>query len=402
MTKGQAVLGTRGEHPVGFLDLLGDQVVDQHADVGVLAREDHLFLAADVAGRVQPGHQPLGRRFLVARGAVDLARGEEARDPLGLKRRVELRGGKVIVLDRVAGLEHRDVAQARHGAEHRELDVLGEAARHALDVPLIGVEPFGLQKDRVKVLVREAEDLVLDAGAVARADALDHAGEHRGAVEPGLDHLVGLGIGLREVAGHLRDRLLRRQEREVQAAILAGSECDLVEGDATAVDAGRGAGLEAAGREAHLNEAVGEGHGGSFAGASPRRAGEAGEELATQEGSGGQDGGAGFDRRAVGAAQEHAAVGRGLHAFDQGLVDGQVCLVGEHVLHGERVLLLVGLGAQGLDSGTLGRVEDLDLDGGAVGDPGHLASEGVDLTDQVALGGAADGGVARHRSDGLA
>ena len=38
----QAVLGARGEHAVRLGDLLGDQVVDQHAEVGLAAAERQL------------------------------------------------------------------------------------------------------------------------------------------------------------------------------------------------------------------------------------------------------------------------------------------------------------------------------------------------------------------------
>ena len=42
----QPVLGARGEHAVGLVDALGHQVVDQHADVGLVASQDKRRLAA--------------------------------------------------------------------------------------------------------------------------------------------------------------------------------------------------------------------------------------------------------------------------------------------------------------------------------------------------------------------
>ncbi|OPY91975.1 MAG: hypothetical protein A4E73_01609 [Syntrophaceae bacterium PtaU1.Bin231] len=68
-------------------------------------------------------------------------------------------------------------------------------------------------------------------------------------------------------------------------------------------------------------------------------------------------------------------------------------------LHGQAVELLVALDAGGLHGGALGGVEQAEVHGGAVGDPAHLAAQGVDLLDKLALGEAADRGVAGHERD---
>jgi hypothetical protein len=54
------------------------------------------------APRVDARENALRRRFLVAGGAVDLPGEEEARDGLGLQRRLERAGIEVVVFDRVA------------------------------------------------------------------------------------------------------------------------------------------------------------------------------------------------------------------------------------------------------------------------------------------------------------
>ena len=71
-------------------------------------------------------------------------------------------------------------------------------------------------------------------------------------------------------------------------------------------------------------------------------------------------------------------------------------LPGQDLLHGAGVGLAVGLGPGTPDRGAFAPVEEAVLDGRAVGDAGHLAAEGVDLADDLALGQAADGRVARH------
>ena len=69
-------------------------------------------------------------------------------------------------------------------------------------------QALGLQKNLVAFLVGKAVHLVFHAGAIARAHALDRAGEHRAAVKTATDDLVGAGIGMRNPARHLPRVLL--------------------------------------------------------------------------------------------------------------------------------------------------------------------------------------------------
>ena len=71
----------------------------------------------------------------------------------------------------------------------------------------------------------------------------------------------------------------------------------------------------------------------------------------------------------------------------------------EDFAHFYAVKLLVALGAGGPDGGAAGGVEQAELDADGVGDLAHDAAEGVDFADQMALGDAADGGVAAHLGD---
>ena len=68
-------------------------------------------------------------------------------------------------------------------------------------------------------------------------------------------------------------------------------------------------------------------------------------------------------------------------------------------LHRLAVELAVGLGARALHGGTLGAVEQPELDAGGVGDAAHQPVEGIDLAHEVALAEAADGRIAGHLAD---
>ena len=77
----------------------------------------------------------------------------------------------------------------------------------------------------------------------------------------------------------------------------------------------------------------------------------------------------------------------------------EVGLAFDGPLHGAAVAGAIALGARRADRRAARGVEDLELDRRAVGVAPHLPAERVDLTHQMALRGAADGGVARHLTD---
>ncbi len=81
------------------------------------------------------------------------------------------------------------------------------------------------------------------------------------------------------------------------------------------------------------------------------------------------------------------------------MLDAEVGLGLENLLHFDAVLLLVTLGAGRPDGGAARGVEQAELDADGVGDLGHDAAESVDLANDVSLGDAADGGVAGHLGD---
>ena len=71
----------------------------------------------------------------------------------------------------------------------------------------------------------------------------------------------------------------------------------------------------------------------------------------------------------------------------------------EHFAHFDAVELLVALGARAPDGGAARGVEQPELDADGVGHLAHDAAERVDFADQMALGHAADSGVAAHLRD---
>ena len=199
----QAELGARGEHAVGLVGSLGDEVVDEDAGVALAAVHGEGRLAFEPERGVDAGHDALAGGFFVAAGPVDLPGEVEALHALDAEGAVELGGVDGVVLDGVAGAQHFGLFEAGDGVDDLPLHLHGQRGGHAVDVDLVGVEAFGLEEELVLGLVRELDDFVFDGGAVARADALDAAGVHGRAVDVFADEAERLRRGEGNVATDL-------------------------------------------------------------------------------------------------------------------------------------------------------------------------------------------------------
>ena len=196
----EAEFGPRREHSVGFVGPLGDQVVDQDADIGVCAAEHERVAAAHGAGGVDAGQQSLAGGLLVPRRAVNLAGQVQARNSLGFQAGAQLGGIHRVVLDRVAGPNHLCPLQARHRCHHLFLDIDRHAGGHSVDVDLVRIEALRLQEYLMPPPIRELDDLVLDRGAVARPHALYLTAVERRPAQAVLQDLVGPLVGIGDVA----------------------------------------------------------------------------------------------------------------------------------------------------------------------------------------------------------
>ena len=283
------------------------------------------------------------------------------------------------------------------------LHILRQAAGGSLQIHLLGVLPAGLHKNGVTVLARKAHHLVLDGGAVARANALDHAAVERAALDVVQNDPVGLGVGIGDPALHLVVHGCVGQEAEgLQLAVrVAGLAFQLAEIDAAAVHPGRGAGLEPAQRQTGGLQAVGQGVGGVH----PVRAGGVPcithKNFAAQIRAGGNDHalGAVFPIQ-LGHDALHTAV-LGLDAHDLCLMDGKAGRQLKGVLHIFVVALAIGLHPQGVDGRSLALVQHPALQIGGVGGKAHHAAESIQFTYQRAFCRSADAGVAGHIADSI-
>ncbi len=88
--------------------------------------------------------------------------------------------------------------------------------------------------------------------------------------------------------------------------------------------------------------------------------------------------------------------------FDHLLAEREVLLAFDRELGQELISFLVALGSRAMHRGPFAAIEQAKLKRGRVGKQAHRAAQGIDLTDDLPLGHAADGWVAAHLPDGIA
>ena len=251
------------------------------------------------------------------------------------------------------------------------------------------------------VLVREADDLRFDGGTVARPDAGDRPAVERAAIQILADDPVRLLVR----PGQITDRAVFRRrpggEGEGDHGFVPRLELHPGEIHAPGVDAGRGPGLEAAQGQAERAQTVGE----SLSGVHAVRPGAlhlfAGDHRAVQIGPGCDHNGLhAVDRSKPRRHGADRPVPR-LHGDHHRLLEIQILLQFQDVLHILLVFPPVCLSAQGVDRRAFSAVEHPVLDAAGVCGPAHLPAEGIQLADQMPLSGPADGGVAGHIAHGV-
>ena len=348
---------------------------------------------------VEAGGEPLRAGLLVSGRAVDLAGEEEARQPLDLKRRIELAGVDMVVFDGVAGPQDFAAFEARDRADDLRLDVLGKRGGDAVRVDGRVVEAFRLEENLVAVALAEAHHLVLDRRAIARTAALDAARIHRRPAEVPADHLMGRVGRACDVAGDLAVRDARRERRERLGRVVAVLNVEAGIVDGASVEPWRRAGLQAAERKPGGFETARQAERRRLSGAARRDLALADMDQAAQEGAGRQHDRAGAEAAAVGRHDARCAAGLDDQIVDLAFDDFEIFGLGQRALDRRGVEPAVLLRAGAADRGSFAAIEQAKLDAAFVGAASHQPVERVDLADEMALAEPADRGVAGHRAD---
>ena len=295
-----------------------------------------------------------------------------------------------------------DLLQPGDGAEKGPLDVLRQGGAHALHIVFVAVCAAGLQKELVPGLFRKAHHLVFNRRTVAGPRPVDDAAEQRRTVEGGPDERVGLLVGIGEPAdGPVVHRGIP-VEGKARLLRVAGLGLHFGEVQTPAGDPGGRPRLEPAeGKPQRLK--AGRQVGGGIHPVWPDLPDHlAGEGLGPQISACGKDGG--FTVVPGAAHQLHAADGpcfvrQEPLAFSLRQLQPRAAL--QRPAHIGPVGQPVGLCPGRIDRGALAPVQHPKLQTNRVGGPGHFAAQRVDLPHQLALGGAADGGIAGHIAHGV-
>src|SRR5580700_9642598 len=289
------------------------------------------------------------------------------------------------------------VLETCDGTHELLLYIEGQARGYPVRIHLMGVEPLGLDKDLMRALIGEANHLVLNRWAIARTNPLNHSREHRGAVATRPDYVVCALVCLcYETINLLRVFISSPNERNDRWRLIARLRGHHRIVDGAAIQSRWSAGLQTAHAQRQLAQPRGETLRGWIAAAAARILIKPDVNTATEESAHGQhhrarrEGDTGDSDHAGNAA---ALDGEIRHLL---LKEGEVRLALERHANGAPVELPVRLRARGAHRRTLARVQGAKLDAGAIGAARHGAAERVDLTNQMTLADAADGGVAAH------
>ena len=203
LAQGQAIFAAAGHHAVGVHHALGDQIVHQRAQIAGMPRQNQFLLAKGISGGIQARQQALRSSFLIAAGAVELARAVKPGHDLAFQGGFQAGGVHTVILNGISRAHDLDIFKPNDAAIHGDLHILGQAAAQALQIHFLGVFAAGLHKDLMMVFFAKTHHLILNAGAIAGPHPLNHAAIQRAAVNVGANDLVRLRIGKGNVALHL-------------------------------------------------------------------------------------------------------------------------------------------------------------------------------------------------------
>ena len=307
---------------------------------------------------------------------------------------MKLGGGEVVVFHGVARTEHLGLLKPWDLAHGRQLDVFGKRGAESVDVDLAGVPPLRLHEHLVPVFVREAVNLVFDAGAVSGPKTADAPVEHGRAVEPFAKQVVHLGGGVGDVTRELLADGVGGEVGEPAGRLVARLFFHFRVVQGPAVHTRRCAGFHPAAFKPKLFQLFCDAKGGAFTGTSAPELFLTDVHQTVEEG----------------AVGEHHSLGADLHA-ELGLDPDATSLFGQEPHHAVLPEVEVGRGFQHLAPSlgeevavvlgswaphgrSFGLVQHAELDGAAVGHQTRVAAERVHFTHDLAFGDASHGGVA--------
>ena len=203
LTKQNAVLSTGSKHPIWLVDPLIDKVVDQNADIGLVAPKNKRILSRKPQNSIHPSYNALCRSFLVTCRTIYLPGQEEIVYNPGAQRVMQVLRIKVIVLDSIGRLEEDGILQPLDSMNGILLNFQRKRGRKTLKIILRRSPTLRFQEKLMRILIGKSTELVFDAGAVPRTLAMNTAGEKWRPVESRPKNLMHPLIGMKQITVHL-------------------------------------------------------------------------------------------------------------------------------------------------------------------------------------------------------
>ena len=344
-----------------------------------------------------PRDEPLSCRLFVAGRAVDLSGQKEPGQRLQFQGRGQLLRREVIVLDGVTGLGHGRVLEAGNPGQELALYLGRQRGRQPVYVELARLSTLRLEKDLVRLRVRELQDLVLDRGAVSRAPPGDGPAIHGRPLQVLGHHRLHLRPGADQPAGQVIDVSGPLPVREAAGVGVAILPLQAIEMDCPPVHARRCPGLEAIHLEAEFEQLLRERDHRGVAGSSGRDSRlEPDPNRAPQKGPRSQNHRVGLEHAPVSAF--HAR--RPPRSHDQPvyrpLVEIESRLFLEQPAHLARVEPAIALGPRRPHRRPLRPIQHAEVERGPVGRAPHEAPQGVHFPRDRALGHPSDRRITGH------
>ena len=131
---------------------------------------------------------------------VNAARAIQCKEPFILKRRVELGGVYAVVFYGIGATGHFCIFKPGNTVKHFKLHILRQRGGKALNIKLLCLKTHGLNEKLMPGLIGETYYFCLNTGAISGAYALNKSGVERTAVQICLYYLVGIFVGVGQMA----------------------------------------------------------------------------------------------------------------------------------------------------------------------------------------------------------
>ena len=169
LPKYKTALRPAREHAVRFISSFRDEIVDQHADVGVLPTEHERFLTTYGKRGVNPCHDPLCGSLFVSGCAVDLPGKVKSADSFRFKSMQEFARVYSIILDCVSVCEKHGMLKSWDGMNELLLYFSWQTVGESIWIDDCSCTVFRFQYDMMTRCMRKADNLVLYGGTIAHA-----------------------------------------------------------------------------------------------------------------------------------------------------------------------------------------------------------------------------------------